>query len=172
MRAGIFRFEQVGLAPTFYFRPVYRQNQTLLDLLQPEVSALGYELVGVESGQRGRRRWLRVYIDGPDGIGVEDCARVSDQLSGLLEVEQPVRGAYDLEVSSPGLDRLIFNVDQFRRFIGATVKLCLYQKQDGQRRYQGVLIAVDEAAVVIRSGGRELAMAHEQIKTARLVPEF
>ena len=151
---------------------MYRQNQTLLDLLEPEVSALGYELVGVESGQTGRRRWLRVYIDGPDGIRVEDCARVSDQLSGLLEVEQPVRGAYDLEVSSPGLDRLIFNADQFRRFIGATVKLCLYQKQDGQRRYQGVLIAVDEAAVVIRSGGQELAMAHDQIKTARLVPEF
>lgn len=151
---------------------MHRENQTLLDLLQPEVSALGYELVGAEWGQNGRRRLLRVYIDRPDGIRVEDCARVSDQLSGLLEVERPVRGAYDLEVSSPGLDRLIFNVDQFRRFMGETVKLCLYQKQDGQKRYQGVLIAVDDEAVIIRSADKELAVAHARIKTARLVPEF
>ena len=151
---------------------MYRQNQALLDLFEPEVLALGYELIGVELEQNGRGRLLRVYIDKPGGVVVDDCARVSNQLSGLLAVEQPVRGAYDLEVSSPGLDRPIFTVDQFKRFMGEAIKLCLYEKQDGRRRYQGVLIAVDAERIIIRSEDKEVAVPHDRIKTARLIPEF
>ena len=162
----------MGFEPIFYFRLMHRQNQALIDLFEPEISALGYELLGVELGQNGHGSLLRVYIDKEDGITVDDCVLVSQQLTGLLDVEDPIQGQYELEVSSPGLDRPLFTLAQFERFIGEKVKLRLHTKLDGRRRYQGLLLAVENENILIDCDNEELVVPFNMIEQARLVPEF
>ncbi len=151
---------------------MYRQNQALLDLCQPELAALGYELLGIEHHQDGNRAILRVYIDKDTGVTIDDCAVVSHQLTGLLDVADPVKGTYTLEVSSPGLDRPIFTELQFKRFIGEMVKVRLHQKHNGRRRYIGLLVAVEVAFIVICCDDENIEIPFSLIETARLVPNF
>jgi ribosome maturation factor RimP len=142
-------------------------------LLEPAVEALGYQLVGVEyrSGGPGGAL-LRVYIDSERGITVEDCERVSYQVSGLLDVNDPIAGHYTLEVSSPGLDRLLFRRADYERFAGSLVKLRMAVPREGRRKYQGRLLRVEERNVVVDQDGEEVALALDQIEQARLVPEY
>lgn len=149
-----------------------RQNQALLDLFEPEVSALGYELLGIELNQNGQGSILRVYIDKDDGITIDDCVLVSQQLTGLLDVEDPIKGNYELEVSSPGLDRPIFTIEQFNKFIGETIKLRLYEKQDGRRRYVGLLVSVNDEMIIINCDDEDIEVPLNLIDRARLVPQF
>ncbi len=151
---------------------MYRQNQVLLDLLEPEVVALGYELLGIELNQNGNGSVLRVYIDKPDGIVVEDCVRVSHQIAGVLDVEDPVHGNYELEVSSPGLDRPLFTIEQIKKFIGETVKLKLYEKHNGRKRFVGILSSVNDEDIVINCEDEEYNVPFRLIERARLVPQF
>lgn len=151
---------------------MYRQNQALLDLFEPEVAAIGYELLGIELNQNGHGSVLRVYIDKEDGITVDDCVLVSQQLSGLLDVEDPIRGNYELEVSSPGLDRPIFTIEQFKKFIGETVKLRLYEKRDGRKRYVGLLVSVNDEVLIINCDDEDIEVPLNLIDRARLVPQF
>ena len=162
----------MGLEPTFCFRLMYRQNQALLDLFEPEVVALGYELLGIELGQNGHGSIVRVYIDKDDGITIDDCVLVSQQLSGLLDVEDPIKGNFNLEVSSPGLDRPLFTNGQFKKYIGETVKLSLYEKLDGRKRFTGILISVDDEQIIINCDNVELAVPFKSIEKARLVPQI
>ena len=111
--------------------------EKLQDLIESVVSSLGYELVGVEYLTQGRGGLLRVYIDSEDGINLDDCSRVSHQLSGVLDVEDVIRGQYQLEVSSPGLDRPLFSLAHFERFVGQQVKLKLAVPIHGQRKFRG-----------------------------------
>jgi len=143
--------------------------QTLHSLLEPTVAGLGYELVGVEMvGAKGNRT-LRVYIDTPAGIRVEDCEAVSHQVSGVLDVEDPIEGAYNLEVSSPGLDRPIFKAADYDRFSGERIKLRLQELHEGRRRIKGVLGGLDGEHVVVRDAdGSELRIPLELIDRARL----
>lgn len=151
---------------------MYRQNQALLDLFEPEVAAIGYELLGIELNQNGHGSILRVYIDKVDGITVDDCVLVSQQLTGLLDVEDPIKGNYDLEVSSPGLDRPLFTIEQFKMFVGETVKLKLYEKHNGRKRFIGILKSVDSAEVAINCDDEEYNVPFRLIERARLVPQF
>ena len=151
---------------------MYRQNQALLDLFEPEVAALGYELLGIELGQSGHGSLLRVYIDKDDGITIDDCVLVSQQLTGLLDVEDPIKGHYELEVSSPGLDRPLFTIEQFKKYIGETVKCRLYEKQDNRKRFVGVLTAVDDDTITINCDNEEVILPFDSIEKARLVPQF
>ncbi len=151
---------------------MYRQNQVLVDLFETEVAALGYELLGVELNQSTHGSILRVYIDKEDGIVVDDCVAVSRQLSAVLDVEDPIKGNYDLEVSSPGLDRPLFTPEQFKKFIGETVKLRLYEKYNGRKRFAGILKAVDDEEVVIDCDNEEFNVPFNLIEKARLVPQF
>ena len=151
---------------------MYRQNQALLDLFEQEVAAIGYELLGIELNQNGHGSVLRVYIDKEDGITVDDCVLVSQQLSGLLDVEDPIRGNYELEVSSPGLDRPIFTIEQFKKFIGETVKLRLYEKRDGRKRYVGLLVSVNDEVLIINCDDEDIEVPLNLIDRARLVPQF
>ncbi len=151
---------------------MYRQNQVLLDLLEPEVVALGYELLGIELNQNGNGSILRVYIDKSDGIVVEDCVRVSHQIAGVLDVEDPVHGNYELEVSSPGLDRPLFTIEQIKKFIGETVKIKLYEKHNGRKRFVGILSSVDDEEIVINCEDKEYNVPFRLIERARLVPQF
>jgi ribosome maturation factor RimP len=134
---------------------------------------MGYEVVGVElAGSGTRGRLLRVYIDREDGITVDDCAAVSHQLSGVLDVEDPIREHYTLEVSSPGLDRPLFTAAHFERFTGHPVKVRLARLVDKRRKLKGVLQGVRGEAVLIELEGQVLEIPLADIESARLVPEF
>ncbi len=144
----------------------------LYRLLTPAVTALGYELVGVEHLRQGRHSVLRLYIDSDSGVTVEDCARVSHQVSGVLDVEDPVRGEYSLEVSSPGLDRPLFSLAQFERFRGRRARLVLATPRAGRRKFSGRLEGVRDGRVVVEVDGEQLLFSLAEIDRARLVPEL
>lgn len=166
----------MGRVPTFVFwnQEVMRAVRTdLRRLLEPGVKALGFELVDVELEGRGQRATLRVYIDSPEGITVDDCADVSRQLSAILDVEDPIAGSYVLEVSSPGLDRPLVAPADFRRFAGETVKVKTAAPIAGQRNFKGRLAEVGEDGVMIESeDGQQHRLAFAAIERARLVPKF
>ncbi len=164
-------FLKVGLAPTFCFRLMYRQNQKLINLLEPVVTGLGYELLGIEYLSGGHNALLRLYIDSEAGITVDDCVTVSQQVTGVLDVEDPIRGAYELEVSSPGLDRLLFTLEQIRQHAGSIVSLKLHEKIEGRRRLQGEITSVNENDVSIRVEGTDYLIPAQAIEKARLVPQ-
>ena len=147
-------------------------NKDLKALIEPVVIGLGYELWGFEHQTQGRHSLLKIYIDAPAGIEVDDCATVSRQLSGVLEVEDPIRGNYTLEVSSPGLDRRLYTLAQYEAFKGAKVKLSLSKPFNGKRRFTGLLCGIEGDEVVIRTGDEETLFPIEQIDRANVVPEY
>ncbi len=142
-------------------------------MLEPGIRSMGYELVGIEYQGGGKAgSLLRVYIDSEQGISADDCQKVSYQVSGVLDVEDPIPGHYTLEVSSPGLDRLLFKADDFRRFAGHVVKLRMVHPINGQRRFKGRLAGIEDGRVVLEQEGEDISLPYEQIEQARLVPEF
>lgn len=149
-----------------------KERAQLVVLLEPTVEALGYELVDLEAGFSGGRGILRLFIDRPEGIRVEDCEAVSRQVSGLLDVEDPIKGDYDLEVSSPGMDRKLVKPAHFDRFAGQPVKGRFRAMIGGRRRFAGVLIGRDGDRVRLQVDGAELTVLIEDIELIRLVPEF
>jgi len=144
----------------------------LFELLEPGARALGFELVTLELTGKGHGTVLRVYIDGPDGVTVDDCADVSHQLSGILDLEDPIPGHYTLEVSSPGLDRPLAKREHFVRVVGETVNVRLRRPLNGRRRFVGTLRAVEADAVVVEVDGQDHRLALDEIERAKLVPEY
>jgi ribosome maturation factor RimP len=142
----------------------------LIRLLQPAVEALGYELVEIEYARSGDGGLVRVYIDTPRGVGLEDCERVSHAVSSVLDVEDPVPGHYRLEVSSPGLDRVLRTPEHFARFVGNRVKVQLALPIDGRRRFTGALVEAGDEGVTLEVDGSKVLLAYQQIQKARLVP--
>ena len=146
-------------------------------IVEPVVTSLGYELVGIEYLMQGRNGLLRVYIDAEDGIMVEDCQRVSHQLSGVLDVEDIIKGKYQLEVSSPGLDRPLFTEEHFERFQGHKARLKLTVPLAGQRKFKGTLKGVKDNQVVLEIsskavGNEEILLPLSAIDKANLIPEI
>lgn len=143
------------------------------DMLEPGIRSLGYELVGVDFQTGGKGGGLlRVYIDSAAGISADDCQKVSYQVSGVLDVEDPIPGHYTLEVSSPGLDRMLFRPEDFDRFAGQLVKVRLAYPLEGQRRFKGRLAGMRGENVVIKEDDMEISLPFDQIEQARLVPEY
>lgn len=148
-------------------------ESSLTRLARRVVEPMGYELVGVEHLRRpSGASTLRVYIDHPSGITLDDCASVSHQLSGVLDVEDPLPGHYDLEVSSPGLDRPLVYPEHFQRFRGQRIRVRLAEKIDGRRRLEGVLLGEQEGVIRLEADGREWALPLTALESARLVPVF
>jgi ribosome maturation factor RimP len=148
-------------------------SDSLNSLIGATVESMGFEFVGLEyGGQAGSGGLLRVYIDHADGIDVDDCADVSHQISGVLDVEDPIQGNYTLEVSSPGLDRPLFSKRDFERFAGRRVSIKLRVKLQDRRRFEGLLQGMREGHVVLVEEGVEISLPLDQIEKARLVPEF
>jgi len=146
---------------------------TLTNIARSVVEPMGYELVGVKFFQRGQRgAVLRVYIDHEKGITLDDCGAVSHQLSGVLDVEDPVPGHYDLEVSSPGLDRPLFDLAHYERFRGHKASLRLGAKLDGRRNYAGEIAGVRGDDVLLKIDGETRSFPLTLIESAHLVPEF
>jgi ribosome maturation factor RimP len=143
-------------------------RERLTTLIEPLTARLGYELVELEYGAGHGRASLRVFIDAAGGIGVEDCERVSREISALLDVEDPMPGAYTLEVSSPGFDRVLRTREHFGRFVGSRVFVELKEPRAGRRRYTGQLLAVDEAGIALAVDQERVAVAFAEIGKARL----
>jgi len=148
----------------------------LNSLLGPAIDALdkGVVLWGIEFTSGPASALLRVYIDAIDRpVAIEDCEAVSREISALLDVEDPIPGNYTLEVSSPGIDRPLFSPEQFARYIGDVAKVTLSLPIDGRRRVQGRIARVEGATIVIAGDiGNEVAIAHENIQKAKLVPQY
>ncbi|MFK7956230.1 MAG: ribosome maturation factor RimP [Lysobacterales bacterium] len=143
------------------------------NLLSPLVEQLGYEWVGMEYHPHASNGILRVYIDhAENGIGLEDCTRVSREISGLMDVNDPIKGHYNLEVSSPGMDRPLFTAEQFARFSGEQVKVTLHAPIDGRRKLRGVIGPVDGSQISVLVDGETVQMDHSDVVKAKLVPEF
>ncbi len=143
----------------------------LIALLEPELGTIGYELVELEYKPRGHNGLLRVYIDAADGVGLEDCAKVSRRVSSLLDVEDPIPGAYDLEVSSPGLNRPLRTLEHYRRFAGEKVKVQTVRPIEGQRRFKGMLRAVDDTTLQLEVDGEEREIPLDLVERASLAPD-
>jgi ribosome maturation factor RimP len=146
------------------------KDQQLSDLLGATIEALGFELWGVEYLSQGRHSLLRIYIDAEQGITVEDCALVSQQVGSVLDVEDPITGEYTLEVSSPGMDRLLFRLDQYPGFVGEVVDLRLRTPFEGRRKFKGVLTGIEGEDIVIRVDDHEYLLPHSAIEKARIQP--
>ncbi len=158
---GLFR--SWGLRPT-----VASKERQIADMLRPTVTALGFELWGVEYLSQGRHSVVRLYIDSPDGITVDDCATVSGQVEGVLDVEDPIAGEYTLEVSSPGMDRPLFTLEQYTGCAGEMVEVRLRSPFEGRRKYTGLLKGVEGEDVVIEVDDQEVLLPYDSIEKARV----
>ena len=144
----------------------------LRSLIEPVVTGMGFELWGVEYLTQGRYSVLKIFIDSENGIDVDDCASVSRQVGSLLDVEEPLRGQYTLEVSSPGMDRRLFTFEQFDLMKGFQVKLKLNKPFDGKKRFTGLLVGTEDKEIVLRVGEEETLFPYELIDRANVVPEI
>lgn len=148
-------------------------KQTELEaLLVPGIESLGYQCWGIEYLSQGRHTLLRVYIDHADGIDVEACAAVSRHLSGLLDVEDPITNDYTLEVSSPGMDRPLFTLEQYQAHVGEQVKLKLRSPYEGRRNFQGIIRGVEADEVVLQVDDHEYLLPIDTIDKSNIIPRF
>lgn len=147
-------------------------KETLEALIEPIAEAMGLELWGVEFMVHRKSSVLRIYIDRDNGVGLEDCEQLSRQLGAVLDVEDPIPGEYTLEVSSPGLDRPLYSLGQYRRFIGETIDLKLRFPYEARRKYKGTLKAIEADDVILTVDDHEYLFPFEGIEKARLVPRF
>tara|TARA_B100000029_G_scaffold482725_1_gene533248 strand:- start:71 stop:526 length:456 start_codon:yes stop_codon:yes gene_type:complete len=129
---------------------MYIQNQKLLDLLGPEVASMGFELLGIELVKNRYTSLLRVYIDNCEGVKIDDCVLVSQQITGLLDVNDPLDGKYNLEVSSPGLNRPLFTDEHLKKQIGQNVAIRFREKYKGKRKIVGIIQAVSDHDITIK----------------------
>ena len=150
-----------------------RRDQThLWELFEPVISGMGYDLVEIEHFPNPKHGVLRLYIDKEGGINVDDCSSVSRQISALIDVEDPVRGQFNLEVSSPGSDRPLRRLQDFQRFTGSLVKLKTVMPLEGQRNFKGRLLQASEEVLVIETDTEEISIPMGAVEKARIVPEY
>jgi ribosome maturation factor RimP len=150
---------------------VSQKVQALTEMLSPAAAACGYELWGIEFFPQGKRSCLRIYIDGPEGVTVDGCAQVSHQVSGILDVEDPIAGEYTLEVSSPGWDRPLFSLSQYARYVGGEVLLRLLSPLNGRRRFKGVLQQVQDETLELLVDGQVVQVPFSQVDKGNVVPK-
>ena len=145
---------------------------TLDELIGPAVAALGYEFVGCEFLSQGRHSLVRVYIDKPEGISVDDCALASQQISAVFEVADPIKGEYNLEVSSPGMYRPIFTVEQMQAFVGQQMRIKTSEPIATRRNFCGVLLGLEGEVVLLQVDDKEYRIAFNKIDKAHLEPKW
>lgn len=138
------------------------------EIIAPAVESLDYELVGVEYVRGGQSPVLRIYIDTEQGVTVDDCERVSHQVSAVLDVEDPITSAYMLEVSSPGFDRPLFKARDFERFAGEQAKITTKLPINGRRNFTGQLQGMDGDNILIEVDGEVFALPVTKLAKARL----
>jgi ribosome maturation factor RimP len=142
------------------------------EFISPVLKVLGYELWGCEILSYGKRTVLRVYIDKPSGINVDDCRRASNQLNALPDLEEMIAGRFDLEVSSPGLDRQLYSDQHYLKYIGKKVQVKLHTAKNDRRNFVGIIKAVAEGNISVDVDGETLKLTIAEIDKARLIPEL
>ncbi len=165
----------MGRGPIFVYLEieVAASNNGLKQLLEPVIAALGCELWGIDLQMGGKRKVLRLYIDREQvGVGIDDCERVSRQASAVLDVEDLIAGEYVLEVSSPGMDRPLYELDQYVKYLGEEISLRLRFPYEGRRNYKGRLKAVEGDEIVLLVADNEFLFPVEGIEKANLIPQF
>ncbi len=148
------------------------KHDQLTDMLTPVVASLGCELWGLEYFTQGRHSTLRLYIDKEGGVGLEECEKVSRQVGAVLDVEDPIAGEYTLEVSSPGMDRPLYTLEQFSRYTGEQVNIKLRSAFEGRRKFSGILQGVEDDDVLVVVDDTEYLLPIELIEKANIVPRF
>jgi len=141
-------------------------------MLRPAVEGVGKELLGIEYISAGNNSVLRLFIDHENGINVDDCAEVSRQVGAILDVEDPIGPEYNLEVSSPGLDRPLFDLEQFQAVIGETITVKLSMPLNGRRKFKGKLEAINDEILIVVVDGLDYELVFSNIDKANLVPKF
>lgn len=144
----------------------------LEDICKTAVENLGYDLVDLEFRKEGQRWVLRVFIDHLEGIGLDDCEKVSRVLSSELDENDPISHKYILEVSSPGLDRPLKREKDFERFKGHQVKIKTYTPFEGKKTIKGSLVGLEDSNIVVVSEGEEKKIPRSQVSIVRLIPEY
>ena len=167
--SGIYTRNRDGREAGNRAEPVKKSEATLSELIEPTVQALGLQLWGIEHVSQGRYSTLRIFIDSDAGITVDDCEKVSRQVSGILDVEDPISGEYTLEVSSPGLDRPLFSIEQFGSFSGSEVAIRLKTPVEGRRKFKGTITEVSGNTVCVEVDGEVFKLPHSEIEKANLV---
>ena len=148
------------------------KNSQLTELIAPVVESMGFTFWGLEFMPQGKRSMLRIFIDHADGINVDHCAQVSRQVSAVMDVEDPIAQEYTLEVSSPGMDRPLFTLEQFQQYANHIVELRLRMPFDGRRKFKGQLIGIEQEDVVLVVDDHEYLLPIELIEKANVVPQF
>lgn len=149
---------------------VATKDRQIEDMVRTTVEAMGFGLWGVEYLSQGKFSILRLYIERDSGITVDDCAAVSNQVSAILDVEDPINGEYALEVSSPGMDRRLFRVEQYSAYIGEIVDIQLRSPFEGRRKFKGILQGVEGDDVVVKIDDHEFLLPYDAIDKARVEP--
>ena len=144
----------------------------LTEMIAPVVESMEYIMWGLEYSSQGRHTTLRVYIDHDNGITVDDCAAVSRQISAVMDVEDPISQEYTLEVSSPGMDRPLFTLEQFQRYINEWVEIRLRMPFEGRRKFKGVLVNIEDQDVVVQVDNTEFLLPIDMIEKAHVIPQF
>ena len=139
------------------------------DLVSPIVLSLDLELWGCELVRQGKYSLIRVYIDRESGVDISDCEKVSRQESAVFDVEEPITEEYTLEVSSPGLERPLFRLEQFRKYVGSIIQLRMKKPQDGRKKFKGDLVRVDDDSIVLSIDGGEVEFQYTDIDKANLI---
>ena len=147
-------------------------EQNLQEMLQGAVEDLGCELWGIECQRAGRFMTVRLFVDKEGGVTVDDCADVSRQVSAILDVEDPIADKYNLEVSSPGLDRPLFTLSQFERYIGQDIAVHLRIPVMERRKWQGKLERIENDMVILIVDGQEQVLVFGNIQKANVVAKF
>ena len=147
-------------------------EQRLQEMLQGAVEDLGCELGGIECQRAGRFMTVRLFIDKEGGVGVDDCADVSRQVSAILDVEDPIADKYNLEVSSPGLDRPLFTLEQFQRYVGEDIAVHLRIPVLDRRKWQGKLEKIENDMLTLIVDGQEQVLIFGNIQKANVIAKF
>ncbi len=149
-------------------------DPVLHEQLSTLISSMGYELVGYEVVPQGRQMIFRIYIDSPTGLTIDDCGKVSSQVSAMMDVADPIQGRYSLEVSSPGIDRPLFELGHYQRFVGSRVKIKLHVPINRRRQYKGVLKRVegDNIYLLMDDTGEEVELPFSAIEKANVIGEI
>ena len=145
---------------------------SLKELFEPVIESLGFEYWGLELVNHGRNLKIRLYIEAEAGVGIDDCVLVSEHISDLLDIEVGFASDFRLEVSSPGMDRILFCENHYIRHVGERVELKLLKMFDGQKNYEGLLKGLEDDCVVIEVKDEEYLFPIEDIKKIRVIPIF
>jgi ribosome maturation factor RimP len=146
-----------------------RELNKVEEIIRPVVEAMGYELWGCDLSSSGRQKTLRVYLESPAGISLDDCTRASKQIGAILDVEDPILGRYVLEISSPGIERPLFTVKQYQKYLGELVYVRLFVPHEDRRNYTGYIKAIDDEYLTLDVDGKVVKLLFSDFEKARLV---